>query len=119
MLRIAKLLDVYGRMSTNEQLVASQSCSQFRLMVSGSAALPSSVFQSWASVTGHSLLERYGMTEVGMALGNPMEGPRIMGTVGVPFPGVKVRIVDERGNDVTDSEESGELQVKGSNVFTE
>ena len=52
-----------------------------RLMVSGSAALPQPVMEKWESITGHRLLERYGMTEIGMALTNPLSGPRIPGTV--------------------------------------
>ncbi len=105
-------------MTSSQQRSATQSCSQFRLMVSGSAALPSSVFEEWARVSGHRLLERYGMTEIGMALGNPIDGPRIPGTVGYPFPGVSARIVNEKGNDVTCLQKSGELQIKGPNVFS-
>ncbi|XP_061450405.1 malonate--CoA ligase ACSF3, mitochondrial isoform X2 [Rhineura floridana] len=66
-----------------------------RLMVSGSAALPVPILERWKSITGHTLLERYGMTEVGMALSNPLHGPRIPGSVGTPLPGVKVRIATE------------------------
>ena len=53
-----------------------------RLMVSGSAALPQPVMEKWESITGHRLLERYGMTEIGMALTNPLLGPRVPGMVG-------------------------------------
>jgi len=55
------------------------SCMCFRLFVSGSAALPAPIMQRWEEITGHALLERYGMTEVGMALTNPLSGPRIAG----------------------------------------
>jgi len=51
----------------------------FRLFVSGSAALPAPIMQRWEEITGHTLLERYGMTEMGMALTNPLNGPRIAG----------------------------------------
>ena len=89
-----------------------------RLMVSGSAALPDSLFQRWEASTGHRLLERYGMTEVGMALGNPLAGPRTPGYVGQPFPGVDVRLVDEeRGGPVPDGE-PGALQLRGPQVFS-
>lgn len=54
--------------------------SSSRLMVSGSAALPLPTLQRWREITGHTLLERYGMTEIGMALSNPLKGPRIPGT---------------------------------------
>ncbi|XP_010173184.1 acyl-CoA synthetase family member 3, mitochondrial, partial [Antrostomus carolinensis] len=63
-----------------------------RLMVSGSAALPVPVLEKWKSITGHTLLERYGMTEIGMALSNPLHGVRVPGSVGTPLPGVEVRI---------------------------
>lgn len=53
--------------------------SAFRLMVSGSSALPVPVLERWKSLTGHVLLERYGMTEIGMALSNPLHGPRVPG----------------------------------------
>uniref|UniRef100_A0ACB8EB68 Acyl-CoA synthetase member 3, mitochondrial n=1 Tax=Sphaerodactylus townsendi TaxID=933632 RepID=A0ACB8EB68_9SAUR len=66
-----------------------------RLMVSGSAALPVPILERWRSITGHTLLERYGMTEVGMALSNPLHGARVPGSVGTPLPGVKVCIATE------------------------
>ena len=65
-----------------------------RLMVSGSAALPQPIFDEWKNLTGHTLLERYGMTEIGMALTNPLKGLRKPGFVGHPFPSVEARIVD-------------------------
>ncbi|XP_042293983.1 malonate--CoA ligase ACSF3, mitochondrial isoform X2 [Sceloporus undulatus] len=109
-----------------------------RVMVSGSAALPVPVLERWRSITGHTLLERYGMTEIGMALSNPLHGPRVPGSVGMPLPGVKVRIAteslqrdgpaytvhaegDENGTKVTPGldEKEGELFVKGPTVFRE
>ncbi|MCB0385554.1 MAG: AMP-binding protein, partial [Bdellovibrionales bacterium] len=92
--------------------------SQFRLMVSGSAALPVPIFEKWRAISGHDLLERYGMTEIGMALSNPYVGERRPGTVGQPFPGVDTKVVDENGLDVP-SGEAGELWVRGSMVFKE
>ena len=70
-----------------------------RLMVSGSAALPVPTLERWREITGHTLLERYGMTEIGMALSNPLDR-RVPGYVGAPLPGVEVRLVDEPGGDV-------------------
>ena len=68
-----------------------------RLMMSGSAALPVQTLVRWREITGHTLLERYGMTEIGMALSNPLHGERRPGAVGAPLPGVDVRLVDEAG----------------------
>jgi malonyl-CoA/methylmalonyl-CoA synthetase len=86
-----------------------------RLMVSGSAALPVSTLEQWRDISGNVLLERYGMTELGMALGNTLDR-RVPGHVGWPFPGVEVRIVDEAGSDVADGE-AGELLVRGEQIF--
>ncbi|PFX30598.1 Acyl-CoA synthetase family member 3, mitochondrial [Stylophora pistillata] len=108
-------------------------CEQLRLMVSGSAALPEPVMKRWKEITGHTLLERYGMTEIGMALSNPLHGPRLAGSVGTPLPGTEVRIVtenvdgekeviaagNEHGSSVSSCNEGreGELQVRGPSVF--
>ncbi len=89
-----------------------------RLMVSGSAALPVQTLERWRALTGHTLLERYGMTEIGMALSNPLEGNRRPGFVGVPLPGVEVRLVDESGNEVPLAT-PGEIVIRGGNVFLE
>ena len=89
-----------------------------RLMVSGSAALPISVLKRWEQITGMRLLERYGMTEVGMALSNPLEGERRAGQVGRPLPGVQIRRVDESGEEVR-PEVPGEVQDRGTGVFSE
>ncbi|KAJ3021191.1 hypothetical protein HKX48_009025 [Thoreauomyces humboldtii] len=116
----AKLIQEYEKMDEETQVLAREACSQFRLMVSGSAALPDPVFKAWEKISGHKLLERYGMTEIGMALGNPLEGPRIPGTVGFPFPGVKISLRDDNGKVVDPShkdETSGELFVGGPQVF--
>ena len=78
-----------------------------RLMMSGSAALPVRTLERWREITGHTLLERYGMTELGMVLSNPLHGDRRPGSVGTPLPGVEVRLVD------------GELEVRGPGVFLE
>jgi malonyl-CoA/methylmalonyl-CoA synthetase len=88
-----------------------------RLMVSGSAALPVDVLDRWRQISGHTLLERYGMTEIGMALSNPLEGPRVPGAVGRPLPGVAVQLVDESGNAVP-AGIPGELEVRGPGLFS-
>jgi malonyl-CoA/methylmalonyl-CoA synthetase len=83
-----------------------------RLFVSGSAPLPSRVFEAFKERFGHSILERYGMSETLMTLSNPYEGERRPGTVGRPLPGVEARIVDGEGRDVA-AGETGELLVRG------
>mmetsp|Transcript_14179 Transcript_14179/g.29828 ORF Transcript_14179/g.29828 Transcript_14179/m.29828 type:complete len:699 (-) Transcript_14179:261-2357(-) len=99
---------------------AAKTLRDMRLMISGSAALPVSLNERWKSLTGHTLLERYGMTEFAMALSNPfkpMEN-RLPGYVGTPLPSVEVRIVDEDDNIIPpESGKSGELQVRGPHVF--
>jgi malonyl-CoA/methylmalonyl-CoA synthetase len=87
-------------------------------MVSGSAALPVPLFNRWEELSGHRLLERYGMTEIGMALSNPLRGNRVPGTVGSPLPGVRVRLVDEAGEECADGT-PGELRVSGPTLFRE
>ena len=89
-----------------------------RLMVSGSAALPVPTMQRWEEISGHTLLERYGMSELGMALSNPLHGDRVAGSVGFPMPGVEVRLVDEDGVEV-EGHLPGEIQVRGDTVFLE
>ena len=93
-------------------------CAKMRLMVSGSAALPIQVLEKWNRISGHFLLERYGMTEIGMALSNPLHGQRAAGLVGTPLPQVRVRLVDEMGDCVSPGT-PGEIQVKGAGVFLE
>ncbi|MBV9775321.1 MAG: acyl-CoA synthetase, partial [Gemmatimonadetes bacterium] len=96
----------------------SEGCARMRLMVSGSAALPVQTLERWREISGHVLLERYGMTELGMALSNPLRGERRPGYVGTPLPGVEVRLVDEDGNPVPPGM-PGEVEVRGPNVFLE
>jgi malonyl-CoA/methylmalonyl-CoA synthetase len=90
-----------------------------RLMISGSAALPASVHKHWTELTGQKLLERYGMTEIGMGISNPLHGERRPGAVGRPLPGVEVRLVSEAGEVVEAENEPAEIQVRGPAVFQE
>ena len=92
------------------QMEASTACSSLRLMVSGSDALPVDTFERWEEISGHRLLERYGMTEIGMALSNPLHGDRIPGHVGAPLLGVEVRLADL---DLAAFEETGERRYGG------
>jgi malonyl-CoA/methylmalonyl-CoA synthetase len=90
-----------------------------RLMVSGSAALPASVHERWTELTGQKLLERYGMTEIGMGLSNPLHGERRPGAVGQPLPRVEVRLTADSGGVAHGEGEPGEIQVRGPAVFRE
>lgn len=89
-----------------------------RLMVSGSAALPMTTLEKWKQISGHVLLERYGMTETGMILSNPLRGERRPGCVGAPLPRVEVKLMDEHGTQVADGT-PGEVNVRGPAVFKE
>ncbi|RZI41621.1 malonyl-CoA synthase [Herbaspirillum sp. HC18] len=91
-------------------------CSNMRLFVSGSAPLLMDTFNEFASRTGHTILERYGMSETTMLVSNPYGGDRIGGTVGLPLPGVSVRVVKSDGSPCATGE-VGDIQVKGPNVF--
>ena len=77
---------------------------RLRLMVSGSAALPVALLDAWRAISGHTLLERYGMTEIGMGTRQPAARRAPAGHVGVPFPGVEVRLVDEAGAVIADGD---------------
>jgi malonyl-CoA/methylmalonyl-CoA synthetase len=87
-----------------------------RLITSGSDRLPDDLFVQFEQTFGVRLLERYGMSETGMILANPLHGERRIGSVGLPLPGVEVRIVDpETGAPLADNQ-VGEVQVRGANV---
>jgi malonyl-CoA/methylmalonyl-CoA synthetase len=96
----------------------SAGCRGMRLMVSGSAALPVQTLERWRQISGHVLLERYGMTEIGMGLSNPLHGRRRPGFVGMPLPGVRARLVDEHGAEVEPGT-PGEIEIAGPAVFLE
>ena len=89
---------------------------RMRLFVCGSAPLPAHILEEFRTLFGHTILERYGMTETLMNLSNPYDGERRPGSVGMPLPGVIVKIVGPDGNPVADGE-PGELWLKGPNVF--
>lgn len=114
----AKLIAAWEAASPERRELMSKGCAKMRLMVSGSAALPVSTLLRWKEISGHTLLERYGMTEIGMALSNPLHGERIPGSVGRPLPGVEVQLVDEDGQPVPPGT-AGEIEVRGPGVFAE
>ncbi|KAM1017079.1 hypothetical protein TB2_046513 [Malus domestica] len=114
----ARLIQAHNAMDQELKVASAYAAKQLRLMMCGSSALPLPVMQKWETITGHRLLERYGMTEFVMAISNPLRGERKAGTVGKPFPGVEVKIVaeDESGSDATGV---GELCVKSPSLFKE
>ena len=91
--------------------------SHLRLITSGSDRLPDEVFTGFQRTFGHTLLERYGMTETGMNCSNPLHGDRRIGSVGLPLPDVEVRIVDAESRESLSDGEVGELEMRGPNVF--
>ncbi|MFP4404184.1 malonate--CoA ligase [Rhodosalinus sp.] len=93
-----------------------ETCANMRLFVSGSAPLPAETHRRFEERTGHRILERYGMTETNMITSNPCDGERRAGTVGLPLPGVAVRICDAKGREVPQGE-TGVIEVRGPNVF--
>jgi len=113
-----KLIGAWEAASPERRAILSKACGKLRLMVSGSAALPVSTLERWKEISGHTLLERYGMTEIGMALSNPLHGERMPGSVGKPLPGVQVQLVGENGEPVAPGT-PGEIEVSGPSVFTE
>ena len=113
-----KLIQYFNNLDPEVQQKLKKKFSRFRLMVSGSAALPVTVLDHWKVITGHTLLERYGMTEMGMAISNPLHGARKAGYIGFPLPGVDVRLIDDKGMPVPEGQ-AGEIQIRGPNVFRE
>ncbi len=111
-----KLISHWDNLAHSDQKVIYSSLIKFRLMVSGSAALPVSVMEKWHIISGHWLLERYGMTEIAMAISNPFHGERRPGHVGIPLPGVSVRLMGDN-EEIKEDLEPGEIQIKGPNVF--
>jgi malonyl-CoA/methylmalonyl-CoA synthetase len=91
-------------------------CAGMRLFISGSAPLLDETFAAFSARTGHTILERYGMTEGGMFTSNPLDGERRAGTVGFPLPGVELRVTGEDGRALA-AGEIGIIEVRGPNIF--
>ena len=87
-----------------------------RLFISGSAPLLAETHRQWQARTGHRILERYGMTETNMNTSNPCEGERRAGTVGLPLPGVELKVCNQTGRELPRGE-TGTIEVRGPNVF--
>ncbi|WP_306045096.1 malonyl-CoA synthase [Nioella sp. MMSF_3534] len=105
----------YTRLLQQEGLA--EAAKGMRLFVSGSAPLLAETHDRWRAVTGHAILERYGMTETNMNTSNPYEGDRRAGTVGFPLPGVELKICDPETGEALPQGEIGVLEVRGDNVF--
>lgn len=109
-----RLLEAADALDPEARAAFVVSARRLRLATSGSAALPSGLAERWRAISGAIPLERYGMTEIGMALANPLDpSARRAGTVGLPLPNVELRLVDESGSDA----EVGEVWVRGPSVF--
>ncbi len=93
-----------------------EACKNIRLFVSGSAPLLTETFETFIEKTGHTILERYGMSETAMLTSNPYQGPRKASTVGPALPGVSVRVMNQEAQ-VCVTDEIGDIQVKGPNIF--
>ncbi|KAF4524887.1 hypothetical protein B566_EDAN015543 [Ephemera danica] len=127
--------DIFSKNERMKEYVRAACQKNVRLMISGSASLPAPVFEKWEEATGHRLLERYGMSEVGMALSNPLRGERRPGFVGYPLPHIQVRLAQiapgkneyqtlAEGNSHSTrilqpgkQEVEGELLIRGPTVF--
>jgi malonyl-CoA/methylmalonyl-CoA synthetase len=92
-------------------------CAHMRLFTSGSAPLSAETHTEFREITGHAILERYGMTETNMNTSNPYDGDRVAGTVGLPLPGVSLRIADPDTGRELPQGETGGIEVRGPNVF--
>ncbi len=105
----------YTRLINNKGLT-SKVTQNLRIFISGSAPLLEETFMDFYSITGHKILERYGMTETNIISSNPISGKRKSGTVGLPLEGQQVRIINNDSEPVG-ADEIGNIQVKGPNVF--
>ncbi len=110
---------LYVRMLA-EPALTREVCRGIRLFVAGSAPLLAETFNSWRERTGHTILERYGMSETVMLTSNPYsssDGVRRAGTVGFPLPGVALRVMNDRDAECA-TDEIGGIEVRGANVFS-
>ncbi len=106
----------YTRMLQDPRLTV-DATKHIRVFISGSAPLLAETHREWKARTGHAILERYGMTETNMLTSNPYSGERVAGSVGLPLPGVSVRIADPESGAPIATGEVGMIEVRGPNVF--
>jgi malonyl-CoA/methylmalonyl-CoA synthetase len=111
-----KLIETFDRVEPAVQERWRRHAAGLRLLTSGSAALPITLGERWRELTGKFPLERFGMTEIGVGMSNPVDGLRVPGSCGPPLPGMQIRIVDEQGRDVAPGE-TGEIWIRGPTVF--
>lgn len=111
-----RLIDAWDAADPTTRAAWTAGARACRLMVSGSAALPVPTLTRWQSITGHRLLERYGMTEIGMGLSNPLDGERRPGFVGHPLPGVDARLAADDGSPAAEGD-AGTIEIRGPGVF--
>ena len=111
------LIDKMEKMSKEDLRNLKIGFKEMRLMMSGSSALAPEIHKKWTKLTGQILLERYGMTEVGMAISNPYEGERRPGSVGLPLPQVEICLMDN-GEVIEKENIPGEIVIKGPQVFS-
>jgi acyl-CoA synthetase (AMP-forming)/AMP-acid ligase II len=118
--RLVDYFDAHIR-STDAETSSREGAQALRLVVSGSAALPTPIKAKFAEITGQVLLERYGMTEIGMGISCGLDvSQRLDGSVGWPLPGVQVRLTNKETNEIIEQdEEDGMIEIKGDNVFLE
>ena len=100
-----------------EQKLLAQATNGMRLFVSGSAPLLRETHERWSKITGHAILERYGMTETNMNATNPYVGERRPGTVGFALPGVELKVCNPVTGELLENGEVGVLEVRGPNLF--
>jgi malonyl-CoA/methylmalonyl-CoA synthetase len=112
-----RLMEAFRAASPGDQAAWRAAAAGLRLFTSGSAALSAGLLEEFRAATGQTILERYGMTEIGMALSNPLEGPRVPGAVGRPLPGVTVDLVADDGRPCG-TDEPGELRVRTPQLFS-
>lgn len=114
-----KLLDALDAAEPSTRERWQRHAGGLRLVTSGSAALPITVGERWRALTGNYPLERFGMTEIGVGMANPLDpaqGPRVPGSCGPPLPGMEIRIVLDDGRDAPPGE-AGEIWIRGPTVF--
>ena len=110
----ARLFDAFDRADEATQARWAANAKSLRLATSGSAALPVTLAERWATLTGVIPLERFGMTEIGVGMSNPLETKRVAGSVGFPLPTVETEVLDDERRPAS----SGELWIRGPSVFT-